>query len=428
MKYLFKNARILKMNGEEIFFGDLIVKDNRIAYVGKSIDHKDTFDRIIQCDGNLLMPGFKNCHTHSPMVFLRSFADDLPLQDWLFNYCFPAEKNLTGEDIYHLSKLAFLEYLSSGITACFDQYFYPHMFIKACKDFGMRSLVCFMPTSYYSKEDMMRMFEKEENDVHSLTKYCFSLHSEYTTSKEEVDLINELVHHYKVPFYTHLSETKKEVDECYEKRGMSPIEYFEKEGLFDFGGGGYHCIYMSDKDIEIFKKHNLSVVSNPGSNSKLASGICDIEKLRKAGVNVCLGTDGPASNNCLDMFKEMMLAFSFAKLKNMDASALPAEEVLKMATVNGSKALNLKDADILEVGKLADIIMIDLSRPNMRPLLNIEKNIVFSGSKENIKMTMIDGKILYEDGKFFVDEDVEQIYQKSQEITIKLLKAVGRYE
>ena len=185
---------------------------------------------------------------------------------------------------------------------------------------------------------------------------------------------------------------------------------------------------MSDDDINIFKKYNLTVVSNPGSNSKLASGICDIERIRKAGVNIALGTDGPASNNCLDMFKEMMLISSFSKILNKDASATPAEEILKMATVNGSKALGLDDADTLEAGKLADMIMIDLSRPNMQPILNIEKNIVFSGSKENIKMTMINGKILYENGEFFVGEDVKDIYKNAQEVTERLLKEAGRRE
>ena len=421
MRILFNNARILTMTGKEIFVGDLIVKNNRIEYVGKEKKRDGKFDRIIDCNKNLLMPGFKNCHTHSPMVFLRSYADDMPLQKWLFDFCIPAESNLTGDDIYHLSKLAFLEYISSGITACFDMYFYPHMFVKACKEIGMRSLITLMPTTYYTKEDMKRMFEEEENDKDSLCKYSFSLHSEYTPSKEEVDLINDLVHEYKTPFFTHISETAREVKECKERRGMSPVEYFDKLGLFDYGGGGFHCIYFDDKDIEIFKKRGLTVVTNPGSNTKLASGICDVHKYLNNGINIAIGTDGAASNNCLDMFKEMMLVSSLSKVQHMDASAVPANEILKMATINGSKCMNLKDGDTLEEGKLADIIMIDLHRPNMQPILNIEKNIVYSGSKENIKMTMIDGKILYEDGKFNLNEDIEVIYQKAQECTDRLI-------
>ena len=426
MRYLFKNARILKMNNEDIFFGDLITNNNRIEYVGKSKNHQGKFYRIIECQVNLLMPGFKNCHTHSPMVFLRSYADDMPLQKWLFDFCIPAESHLVSDDIYHLSKLAILEYLTSGITACFEMYFYPHRFIDACKDMGFRSLVSLMPTSYYTRDDLKRMYEQEENDKESLCKCCFVLHSEYTTSKEEVELINGLVHEYKAPFFTHISETKKEVEDCFKKRNMSPVEYFYKLGMFDYGGGGYHCVHFDDKDIKIFADNHLFAVANFGSNTKLASGIMDVQKYLNAGVTIALGTDGPASNNCLDMFKEMMLVSSCSKIKNMDASSVPANEILKMATVNGAMCLNLKDADTLEEGKFADMIMIDLSRPNMQPILNIEKNIVYSGSKENVKMTMINGKILYEDGKFYLNESADNIYQKVQEITERLLKQNGK--
>ena len=412
MLTLFKNARILKMNDEDIFLGDLIVKDNKIIYVGESKKHDQSFDRVIDCNGNLLMPGFKNCHTHSAMTFLRSYADDMPLQEWLFGHCIPAEKNLRPDDIYYLAKLAFLEYLTSGITACFDMYFFPNIFKKASEDLGMRSVIALMPTTRVTNEELIAFYE-DCNKKDSLVTAIWSLHSEYTTSKEEVDLINELVHKYKAPFYSHLSETKKEVEECYERRGVSPIKYFADLGLFDYGGGGFHCVHLSDDDVEIFAKKKLTVVTNPGSNTKLASGICDVDKLLKNKVNVTIGTDGPASNNCLDMFKEMTLVSSLAKVSKFDAASVPADEILKMATVNGSDALLLKDARTLEEGQLADIIMIDLTRPNMRPFNNIKKNIVYSGSKENIKMTTITGKILYEDGQFYVDENVEKIYEKA---------------
>ena len=203
---------------------------------------------------------------------------------------------------------------------------------------------------------------------------------------------------------------------------VSPVSFFEKEGFFDYGGGGYHCIYFDDDDIEIFQKHNLSVITCPGSNSKLASGIIPLEKYRQAGINIGIGTDGPASNNCLDMFKEMTLAFSLSKLSTQDPRSLPAYEVLKMATVNGAKAMGLDDCDILNIGKKADIIEIDLSKPNMQPLNDIVNNIVYSGSKDNIKMTMIDGKILFLEGKFLIGEPIEDIYKKAQDITERIEK------
>ena len=190
--------------------------------------------------------------------------------------------------------------------------------------------------------------------------------------------------------------------------------------MFDYGGGGYHCVHMTEKDMAVFKKRGLTVVTNPGSNTKLASGIAPIAAFLKKGIPVAIGTDGPASNNCLDMFREMFLVTGLAKLKEQDASAVDAIEVLRMATVNGARAMGLKDADVLKEGKLADLILIDLHQPNMQPVNNIQKNIVYSGSKSNIKMTMIHGRILYRDGSFLTADRPEDIYAKANEIINRL--------
>ena len=422
MKTLFENVRILKMTGEDIFFGELVVTNNRITYIGKSAPKDEKYDRIINGEGNLLMPTFKNAHTHSAMSFLRSYADDMPLNDWLFKHCIPLEGYLTPDDVYELSKISFLEYLTSGIGACFDQYYYPWSIAKAANDIGIRTTILATYTSYLTKDQLREMYKEMNKDDDSLAHYCFGVHAEYTVSEEELDVMNELVHEFKAPFYTHLSETESEVKGCYDRRGISPVKYLIDKGVYDFGGGAYHCIWMSDEDLQMFKDHNLTIVTNPGSNSKLASGVADIERIRKFGINLAIGTDGPASNNCLDMFKEMMLVANLSKLKYMDPSVTPAEEVLKMATVGGAKAMGLKDADILEVGKYADIIMIDLNRPSMQPINNIVKNIVYAGGKDIIKMTMVNGKILYKDGKFFVNEDIKDIYQKCQQITDRIKK------
>jgi 5-methylthioadenosine/S-adenosylhomocysteine deaminase len=196
----------------------------------------------------------------------------------------------------------------------------------------------------------------------------------------------------------------------------------DKLGLFDYGGGAFHCVYFSDNDIKIFKEKNLTIVTNPGSNAKLASGIAPIDKYLKAGINLAIGTDGAGSNNGLDFFYEMRLASSLQKLSNNDASAGQALDLLKAATVGGAKALRLNDCDVLKEGKLADIIMIDLLRPSMQPINNIEKNLVYSGSKDIVKMTMINGQIRYMDGTFYVNEPIEEIYAKAQEITENLRK------
>ena len=222
--------------------------------------------------------------------------------------------------------------------------------------------------------------------------------------------------------FTHLSETEEEVAGCRERYGVTPLKYLDGLGIFDYGGGGYHCVHVTEEEIGIMKAKGLYAVTNPGSNTKLASGIAPISDFLKAGIPVAIGTDGPASNNCLDMFREMFLVTGLAKLKQKDASAVDAMEVLKMATVNGALAMGLRDADILAAGKLADIIMIDLMQPNMQPINNIPKNIVYSGSKSNVAMTMIGGRILYEKGRFFLAEQPEDIYRKAGQIKERLVK------
>ena len=429
MNIRFYNARILTMEKADIFMGELWVQNDRILYVGDGSNVDEVYkklslgsiiwDREIDCESNLLMPGFKDAHTHSGMTLLRSYADDLPLQDWLFKQVFPIEAKMDGEMIYHLTKLAILEYLTSGITAIFDMYLTPDTVAKACVDMGMR---CVQVSGMSGQDDFAQSLEKTEqcylkyNHDDPLLSYFIGFHAEYTCSKKLLESVAALAHKYQAPIYTHLSETKSEVDGCMERYGMSPVKLFDSLGIFDYGGGGYHCVWMDEEDMEIFRKRDLSVVTNPGSNTKLASGIAPISDYLAKGINVAIGTDGPASNNCLDMFREMFLVTGLAKLREQDASAVDAWEVLKMATVNGSKAMRLPDTDTLAEGKQADIIMIDLHQPNMQPINNIPKNLVYSGSKQNIKMTMVRGKILYENGKFVDTYDMEEIYGKANEI------------
>ena len=429
MNYRFYNARILTMETDRLMEGEVWVQDGKILYVGDgkaSVDGRPDekaggvkWDREIDCQGNLLMPGFKNAHTHSGMTLLRSYADDLPLQDWLFKQVFPIEAKMDGEMIYHLTKLAVLEYLTSGITSIFDMYLTPETTAKACVEMGMRCVQVSGTSGQTDFEQSLELMEQRYqalNHDDPLLSYFIGFHAEYTCSRELMERVAAMAHKYKAPVYTHLAETKAEVEGCRQRHGMSPTKLLDTIGMFDYGGGGYHCVYLDEEDMEIFQRRNLSVVTNPGSNVKLASGIAPITEYLKRGINVAIGTDGPASNNCLDMFREMFLVTGLAKLREEDASAVDAWEVLRMATVNGSKAMYLPDTDVLAPGKAADMIMIDLHQPNMQPLNNIPKNLVYSGSKQNVKMTMIQGRILYENGKFADTYDVEEIYRKANEI------------
>ncbi len=416
-----------------VFSGEVHIDGARIIYVGDGAgagagnDKDDAagapWDRQIDCQGNLLMPGFKNAHTHSGMTLLRSYADDLPLSEWLNNQVFPVEAQMTADDIYHLTRLAVLEYLTSGITAIFDMYLTPESIAQACTDMGMRCVQVGAANNFgQTTETVAEMFAKL-NQKDSLNSYILGFHAEYTCSEELLGRVAELSHRYQAPVFTHLAETAAEVQGCRERHGgMTPAVYLDSLGIFDHGGGGFHCVHMSEADMEVFQKRGLYAVTNPASNLKLASGIAPVAEFLERGIAVAIGTDGPASNNCLDMFREMFLVTGLAKVKESNAAAVDAMEVLHMACVNGAKAMGLTEAVSLAPGQLADMVMIDLQQPNMQPLNNIAKNIVYSGSKQNVMMTMINGKVLYEKGDFYAGSEVSAIYAKAGDI-IRRLKA-----
>lgn len=414
MRIRIYHARILTMEqGAEIMDGEIQVDGERITYVGPMQNGSgQTWDREMDAQGNLIMPGFKNAHTHSAMTFLRSFADDLPLQEWLYEQVFPMESKLTEEDVYWGAVLANMEYLTSGITSNFDMYLKNEANARASRDVGFRTVLCgsindFGGTVGEIEEEYLRY-----NAFDPLISYQLGFHAEYTTKKETLEGMAALSRKYQAPVYTHNSETKNEVAGCVERYGMTPTALFDQLGLLEYGGGGFHCVHMTDQDLEICRNKKICVVTNPASNMKLASGIAPIQKMLDLGIGLAIGTDGPASNNCLDMFREMFLVTALQKLQEEDAAALDAVEVLWMATAGGAHAMCLPECDVLAAGKYADLIMIDLHQPNMQPLNHIAKNLVYSGSKQNVKMTMVNGKILYEDGQFQIGVDPAEVYQR----------------
>ncbi|MCI6552925.1 MAG: amidohydrolase [Lachnospiraceae bacterium] len=423
MKRRFYHARILTMEpGRPVLEGEVWVEQERITYVGETKESEVPirWDEEIDCRGNLLMPGFKNAHTHSGMTLLRSYADDLPLQAWLNDRVFPIEAGMTEEDIYHLTRLAVLEYLTSGITSIFDMYLTPESIARACSEMGMRCVQTGGVNNFSQSVELMEKWCNELNGGDPLISFLPGFHAEYTCSRELLEQIAAFSGNKKLPVYVHVSETEAEVKGCLERYGMTPGKFLDSLGMFEYGGGVYHGVWLTREEMDIFREKKVSVITNPASNMKLASGIAPVSQFLKAGLNVAIGTDGPASNNCLDMFREMFLVTGLAKLATGDASAVDALEVLKMATVNGAAAMRLPEADVLAEGKLADMIMIDLHLPNMQPLNHIAKNVVYSGSKQNVKMTMIHGQILYRDGRFLTEADPEAIYEKANEIINRL--------
>ena len=417
MKIRIYNARILTMQQDmPLFWGELQVEDGKITYVGEEKKVSgDAWDRQIDAEGNLLMPGFKNAHTHSAMTFLRSYADDLPLQEWLYNQVFPMEAKLTEEDVYWAAMLANLEYLTSGITANFDMYMKNESNAKASADMGFRTVLCGSINDFGGTVEEIEEEYLHFNKYNPLISYQLGFHAEYTTKRQILEDMAALGKKYKAPVFTHNSETENEVAGSIERYGTTPTAFLNSLGMFDYGGGGFHCVHMTQEDLDICKEKGIWVVTNPSSNVKLASGIAPIQKMLSMGIGLAICTDGPASNNCLDMFREMFLVTALQKVSLSDAAAVDALEVLHMATAGGARAMGLADCDVLAEGKCADMVLLDLQKPNMQPLNNITKNIVYSGSKQNVKMTMIDGKILYEDGVFHVGTAPEEIYAKVNE-------------
>ena len=460
MNVRFYNAKILQPDEEHMFRmteGELWVQGNSVCYIGSNTvtcrhadtehtdfgvrsvynrtdtcGHADTesglekkqpiqWEREIDASGCVLMPGFKNAHTHTAMTFLRSYADDLPLQEWLNQQVFPKEAQLTQEDAYWLNILGIMEYLTSGITANFDMYFLPMASAMAARDTGFRTVQVSALNNFVSSPEQMEEEYYAITQMCDRTSYAAGIHAEYTTSLERMEGAAKVASRLHLPFYLHNSDTKREVDECIHRWGKTPTALTESLGMYEYGGGGYHCIWMNEADMDLFASRGLSVVTNPASNLKLASGIAPVKSFVDRNINVGIGTDGPASYNCLDMFLEIYLGACLAKILEMDAACLSAEEVLYMATAGGAKAMGLKECVSLAPGNKADLVMIDLHQPNMQPENNIVKNLVYSGSKQNVRMTMVNGRILYEDGSFYTGFEPEEVYAKANEIIARMV-------
>ena len=329
--------------------GEVWVFDDTIGFVGNPATDKTVsklhpqikWDKEINLNGNLIMPGFKDAHTHSAMTFLRSYADDLPLDKWLNEKVFPMEAKLTDDKIYEYSKIAIKEYLTSGITANFDMYISPDPVIQASVDMGFRTVMTGGLNDFTQSVPEIEECYKKYNGYNDLISYELGFHAEYTCSEGLLRDLSALANKLQAPVFCHNSETQKEVVECVKRYGMTPTVYLDNIGMFNYGGGGYHCVHMTDSDINVFEKRGMSIVLNPASNLKLASGIAPVSLFMKKGINLALGTDGPASNNALDMFREMFLTTALAKYRENDASAVDANEVLKMATLGGAKAMGL---------------------------------------------------------------------------------------
>ena len=419
MRIRFYNARILTMSDNTILEGELWTADKKIEYIGQSKPSDKPFDREIDCKGNLLMPGLKNAHTHSAMTFSRSLADDYSLHDWLYKAIFPREAKLTLEHIYWFTKLAYAEYLAGGITACFDMYPKRIESARAAVETGFR-YVSVDDANDFGGMDLLEENYNKFNSYDPLVSYIYGFHAEYTTCEDNLKKVAAIAHKYEAPVFAHISETQAEVEGCKERYGVTPAVLFDKLGIYDFGGGGFHCAWFTDEDREIFKKKGLWSVFNACSNLKLASGITPVYKFINEDMKIAIGTDGAGSNNSLSMFREMYLDTVLSNVLTDNAAAVDPFKILKAGTSGGALCMGLTDCDVLAPGKKADIIMIDMDKPSMQPENNVVRNIIYSADNSCVKMTMIDGKILYEDGEF-TTIDYEQTRKKCNELLTELV-------
>lgn len=420
MRYRLYNAKILSPNFESIIDGELHIDDKLISYIGDkllSVESND-YDRQIDCHGDLLIPGLKNSHTHIFASFGRSKSDNLPLDRWLSEVIWPTEAKITGDDAYVLSLLGMAENIGCGVTGICDMYNHEIQRAKAASEIGIR-IALTDSTNDFGGVDRIEDNYSILNSFDELVSYKLGFHAEYTTSKQLMQRISDIAHKYEEPIYVHNSETSKEVEDCLSRYNATPTEIMDSLGLFDYGGCGYHCVHFSDIDFEIFKKHDMVAVMNPCSNLKLASGIAPYYRFVDEGIKTAIGTDGQSSNNGNDIFREMYLTSVLNKVTSSDASKVNPIDVLKSATLGGCQCMRINNCGTLDVGSLADITVIDMTKPNMQPMLNPIANIVYSANPSNVKMTIVNGKILFEDGKF-TTIDYDYILKESNSICKRL--------
>lgn len=403
MNILIKNADLLSMkDGENIQNGvDIAIEGDTIRYIG-DIPNDFIPNHIIDASGKLVMPGIINGHTHVAMSLFRNYADDLPLWEWLNDKIWPLEEKLSEEDIYWGTMLSIVEMIRSGVTSFADMYFFTDETAKAVKETGIRASLARGLAGGDNEDDtrlneVKELYYKWNNYDDGRITIMAGPHAIYTCSPKYLSKVVKLAEELNIGIHIHLSESKKEVEESFDKYGKSPIEHVKDIGLFKLPTLAAHCVHVSDKDIDILAENNVSVVNNPTSNLKLANGFAPIEDMINKGINVALGTDGSSSNNNLNMFEEIHLASIINKSVNQSATSIPAYTAIKMATVNGAKALNLYDkVGTIETGKKADIIIIDMNKPHLCPKHNIISSLAYSAQASDVETVIINGKIIME--------------------------------
>lgn len=426
-------ALLLDSSDTELDESAIAVNDGLIIDIGPSgeIAPKYKAEKTINAADSLVMPGFVNSHTHAAMTCFRGMADDLELMDWLHNYIFPAEaRNVDQELAYWGSLLACAEMIKSGTTTFCDMYIFEDETAKAAKKAGMRCLLGevlfdFPSPNFKSPEEGLAytrmLIEKWHDDP--LVNIFVEPHALYTCSPNLLAAAKKLADDHQIPLGVHLLENKAEKEQLQQKFGKGAVPFLEDIDYLNERFLAFHCVHLSAEDIQLFARYGCKVSHNPASNMKLASGVAPVPDMLRAGITVGLGTDGCASNNTLDMIKEMSMAAKLHKAARLDPTVMDAKTVVRMATIEGARALGMeKITGSLQIGKKADIIIIDLNKPHLTPIYNEYSHLVYAANGADVDTVIINGKVVMENRRLLTLDETE-VMRKVGEIAVKIKKS-----
>ncbi len=415
---LFSNITVLNEEYKAVGGKYVAIDGGRIVYVGDDRPEGD-FGREIDGRGRLLMSGFFNTHAHSPMTLMRGYGENLSLQDWLGTRIFPFEAHLDDNAVYWGTMLAMAESLKYGIVSTSDMYYFCDYMARAVADAGTKANISRSIANLSGKPietqaswaEMEALYRDWHNGAGGRVKIDMALHGEYTSDPATAKSLAEYAKSLDdTIMHIHVSETASEHAECIERYGMTPAAYLADAGLFEVPAIAAHCVYATEDDLDIFREKGVTVATNPISNMKLASGICDADRVLRNGVNLAVGTDSVASNNSLNFFEEMKVLAIGNKVFTGNPTAMTPEEVLRAATEGGAKAQGRNGGRVRE-GLDADLIVVDVSFINMYPVHNMANNLVYSCSGDQVEMTVVDGRVLYEKGEFTTIDIEKTIYE-----------------
>jgi len=407
-KTLIKNAILVPVDDQkpDYFFGDILITDDRITSLAARPDMlvESEADHVINGEKLIVMPGLVNTHGHAAMTLFRSYADDMPLKEWLEQKIWPIEEHLSGNDIYWGTLLAIAEMIKGGTTTFTDMYFFMERVAEATAESGIRAvlargLIGFGDSAKTGLQETAAFIDNWHGAAEGRINITIGPHAPYTCPPVFLEKVIALAGRTGRPLQIHLAETAGEVNDSIREYGVSPIEMVYKLGLFDCKVTAAHCVHVSEHDIALMAEKNVGVANNPGSNLKLGSGIAPVAEMLQSGIKVGIGTDGASSNNNLDMIEEMRLAALLAKGISLDPTLINAGTALQMATGMGAEALFLEKTGRLREGFKADLIGLRHDRPHLTPLHDPPAHLVYAAAAADVNLVMVDGKILLEDGE-----------------------------